>query len=391
MNSQKLFHDFIRTYDDESNHMEDVFSFLDRSSRPAAERVRNVLNKWYDNYPDKYKSVLYKNIRAKKFPDTFFELFLHELLLSFNYKIEIHPTAPSNKSTHPDFRGEDNLGRSVFLEGTLVTDESDEEKARNKVQSLLYDQINQLELPDYFINLHRIYIPRGGQPSGKKLKQFILNCYRNLNYESVLTLMENNASHLIPRLTYKENELEIDFNFIPVAKEYRERTNHKPIGIYPGGTKLGNFGETLRTKITKKANKYGKLNSPFIIAVNCLGWGIHKRDEIHALFGIDGIDSLNSSNEIQLDENINGAWYGSNGPRNKRVSGVIFTKVYPWNLAKADITFYHNPWATYPYEGQLTKFPQMIFSDNKFKSIPGITFGEALSLDFDWPGELFDY
>jgi hypothetical protein len=384
-----LFDDFVRTYDGVANHMEDDFSFLNRSARPASTRVRAILEEWFEDYPDQHKSELKRRL-SSDFSVGFFELLLHNLLLQLDYDVEVHPSVPSKGRGHPDFLIKDSAGTNVFLEAAIVTDESKEEKAQNRVRSVLYDQINQLEIPDYFLDVSRIHNPIGKQPSGRKLRQFISGCINSLNYEHILTLAQLGAINDLPRWTYKEKELEIDFGVIPVSPENRGKLSHKAMGSYPGGFKWGGSDAAIRSKIVKKAQKYGHLGAPYLIAVNCLSkWGTDRNDEIRALFGTERFSLKDFGSQVDPDRKPDGVWLGPKGPRRRRLSGVILTTVFPWNLPKANVTLFHNPWADYPYKGSLCRLPQAIVTEHGIAMIGGDSFGSVFSLHHDWPGELF--
>ena len=384
-----LFDEFVRTHDDVSDHIEDTFSFLNRSARPASARVRVILEEWYNRYPDQHKYELKQKFRSD-FSVGFFELLLHELLLRLNHDVEVHPSVLSTQRRCPDFRIEDSAGASVFLEATIVTDESKEEKAQNRVRSVLYDQINQLEIRDYFLDVSRIDNPTGKQPSGRKLRQFISACINSLNYEELSILAQLGAINDLPRWTYRENELEIDFGVIPVSPEYRGKLSHKSIGIYPGGGRWGSSDTAIRSRIIKKAQKYGHMGTSFLIAVNCLSkWGTNKSDESRALFGTESVSLKDLGRQLDPDRKPDGVWLGPKGPRKRGLSGVILTTVFPWNLPKANVTFFHNPWADYPYKGPLRILPQAIVTEDGIKRTEGAMLGSVLSLPDDWPGGLF--
>jgi hypothetical protein len=389
MRTMMLFDEFVRTYNGKANHMEDDFSFLNRSARSAYERVRAVLEDWYESYPDHHKGELKRRLRSD-FSAGFFELLLHQLLLRLNYDVEVHPAMASTRRTRPDFQIKDSAGTVVFVEAVIVTDESREEKARNKVFSVLYDQINHLEIPDYFLDIDTIHNPKGKQPSGRRLRRFISTCIKSLNYEALSMLLQVGAIEDLPRWTYKEGELEIDFGVIPVSGENRGKLDHKPIGIYPGGFRWGGSDSAIRSKIIKKAQKYGHLGTSYLIGVNCLSkWGTSKSEEIRALFGTERVSLKHFCSQVDPDQKPDGVWLGPKGPRKRGLTGVLLTTVYPWNLPKANLTLFHNPWADYPYKGPLCRLPQAIVTEDGIKMIEGDMFGSVLSLPRNWPGELF--
>jgi hypothetical protein len=49
--------------------------------------------------------------------------------------------------------------------------------------------------------------------------------------------------------------------------------------------------------------------------------------------------------------NPDGAWRGPQGPRNTRVSAVLYAQgITPWNLARTRASVIINPWARRPFE-----------------------------------------
>ena len=314
---------------------------------------------------------------------------MHELLYRFGYEIEIHPLLTSTKRGHPDFVGK---GKDVlFLEATLATDESEEERGRNKVLAVLYDQINEIDLPNYFLDIQRVHNPTGKQPSGKRLRDFISRSLQELNYDALLVASQLGAIDQLPSWTYKQGELEIDFAVIPASKENRGKDKHRPIGILSGGIRWGGADSAISDAIIKKAGKYGRLGQPYIIAVNCLSpFGATRRDDLKALFGTDEPHFQDSKVGPKLNGIVNGVWYRANTPQYKRISAVLVTRVYPWNLPIAEVTLYHNPWPEYPYGGRLTELPQVKLSMGQLLLVPGKLFGKCFSLADDWPGRLFD-
>ncbi len=314
---------------------------------------------------------------------------MHELLLRSGYEVEVHPIVTSTTKRRPDFAGR--AKDVLFLEATLATDESNEEKGRNRVLAVLYDQINQMELLDYFLDINRVHNPTGKQPSGKKLRDFISRSVQGLNYDALLVASQLGCIDQLPSWTYREGELEIDLSVIPASKENRGEGKHSPMGIHSGGSRWGGGDTAIREAILKKAGKYGRLDAPYIVAVNCLSpFGTTRRDDLKALFGTDEPYFQESEDEPKLDGIVDGAWYHADAPQYRRISAVLLARVYPWNLPIADVTLYHNPWAYHSYHGQLTELPQVKLSKSRLHFIPGKLFGGCFSLPDDWPGQLFD-
>src|SRR5205085_9975534 len=79
----QLFNDGVRTYEGFREPQESIYQFLNRSARPEYEETRNLLEKWFQDYPEPYKLNLSKEFSSK--PDqqllgAFFELYCYTLL-----------------------------------------------------------------------------------------------------------------------------------------------------------------------------------------------------------------------------------------------------------------------------------------------------------------------
>lgn len=388
MEDDKLFDQLVRTYNGRAIHSEDTFSFLNRSARPAAARVRSVLEEWFSRYPDAHRLDLKRRF-SSGFQVGFFELLLHELLVRSQYEVDVHPELSPTQPRQPDFRARDAPGNTLYLEAAVVRDESRAVRGQNRMLGKLYDQINQLSIPDYFLDIIDIRNPEKRQPHARRFKKFVRECLQNLNYDEVMRVAELGTFDDLPSWTFKEESIEIDFGVIPVSRENRGKLNHRPIGMYPGRFQWRRTDEALRDTICHKSTWYGSLNAPYLIAVSC-PLETDKIDEMQALFGTEEFVLTGLNRQPDFRRKPDGVWFGPTGPKNTRVSGVLIAKVLPWNLPKAEVCLYHNPWAAHPYQGPLTNLPRVVAVEERFKTVPGSSLGSLLSLPEEWPGKLFD-
>ena len=373
-----------------ASHLESTFSFLSRSNRPAAASVRSALEDWFSHYPDDHKRELAVRFQSD-FNSAFHELWLHELLKKCNYRIEVHPESTHHRTSRIDFKAIDPESGKLYLEAAGVTDESDEERAYDRLLGLFLDHINKMHIPDYFIRFVEIRNPNRLQPSAKRLENFISKCIDSIEYEDVLRLSELGAIDDLPVWQYKQDDLEIEFGVIPVSRANRSRLDHQVVGVYPGSFRWGNATIALRRKIAKKATKYGRLDAPFIVAVNCLSkWGTEQIDEIQALYGTEEFLVDVHRHAIQPRRKPDGVWRGLKGPKNRTVSGVLFTQIGPWNLPLARVCLYLNPWAFHPYDGPLARLPRAVPANGELKCLPGSSVAEIFNLPEGWPGKLFE-
>jgi hypothetical protein len=382
-----LFDDHERTYIGPANHNESEFSFLNRSARSTISRVRDVLQNWFDQYPESDKRELRSKIRDD-FYSSFFELFLHELLRRTVTRVEVHPQTLSQRSTRPDFLAEDSSGNRFFAEAVVASDESTEEQARQRVQAVIYDEMNKAQVSDYFLAIKRIINPHNLQPSGKRLRKWLHTQLSMVDYENVFRASSEGRLDDLPNWLYQDGQFTIEIELLPVSRERRGHLDHRPIGAYPLETRWGGSERSLRNSLRQKAGKYGTLGVPFVIAVNTRSkWGTSRYEVMEALFGDIEFVARQDEATLRPSQKPNGLWLSRRGPTYTRVSCVLVTSVGPFNLPTAEICLYHNPWAQFPYGGELTKLPQAMMVKGKMQWLNGLSLGSALELVNGWPGE----
>lgn len=160
----RLFDDILRKDTGPAFYSEDYFTYLNRSARPEAEKVRWLLETWFSHYPQKEQVELRERFRMAEL-SAFYELFLHELLLKLGCEVEIHPQKEDADGKHPDFLVKPPDGYCFYIEAVLATGESkEEEAARNRINTV-YDCINDLNSPNFFIGINHVKGTPRTQPS----------------------------------------------------------------------------------------------------------------------------------------------------------------------------------------------------------------------------------
>ena len=102
-----LFDRINRTDAVPSNNQESMFDGLNRLAWKNAEKIRNLLDRWFDDYPVNHQKELRGRFRSPRNADhqgAFFELFMHRLLMDLGFKIEVNPL--THLSNTPDFLAE---------------------------------------------------------------------------------------------------------------------------------------------------------------------------------------------------------------------------------------------------------------------------------------------
>jgi hypothetical protein len=362
-----LFEDFERTYEGIADQNEDTLSFVNRSAWPECHQIRAILENFYNSYPKQQRPKL-KTRLQKQFDSAFFELFLHQLLLRNGCDVVVEPELTTTSSI-PDFSARFTDGNEVIVEATVATDLSNKEKARNaRIETLRREIDSKLPSTDFWVSLGQVSDENLVPPS-KDIIRFIRAKLLAIGWESVIEELKQRP-YAIPTWTYKnEAGFEVEISAFPKAPEMRGKPTVRTVGAVPGGVRWGGSSHALKKAITDKCSKYGRLNIPFVVAVNAISsWGTGLEDVEEALFG----------STIQNDKR-KAVWIGPQGPRNRGLSAVLIAKVWPWNIASSELRLHHNPFARYPCANLHWKIAQAVGQPPNVKSTDGIT-----------PNELFD-
>ena len=112
---------------------------------------------------------------------------------------------------------------------------------------------------------------------------------------------------------------------VPIALEKRGSGRSEPLVIGPARAEATDSSTPVQDAITKKANKYGQLEAPLVVAVNVWDPFFGKSDEVAALFGKEQIVYYEDLPEpsAKLSREPHGVWIqgGTNrGTRGSRLS-----------------------------------------------------------------------
>ncbi len=161
MSDHLLFDVGDRTRHDPARYSEAHFVFLNRSAWPEASRVRDQLERWFGRYPTTADNPARerRDLRGRFRSPTdvvhtsaFFELLLHELLVGLGCGVVVHPSVPGS-ARRPDFRVTPPAGNPFYLEAVLATGESETAAAARARLNSVYDVLNALECPNFFISV----------------------------------------------------------------------------------------------------------------------------------------------------------------------------------------------------------------------------------------------
>ncbi len=385
----RLFDNIDRNDNGAKLYAEPKFRYLNRSARVEAERIRDVLEKWFSMYPTENAKDLLGRFRSQNdynHLSAFFELFLHELLLIFDCHVDIHPSLP-HTTRKPDFLVTDPNGFQFYLEAIVVMGESKEMTAARARTWKLFDTINKrIKSQDFLIGIQLKEWPKNPPPI-REVVNYLENILKESDYHEIVESEEHSSTQA---LNWRGNGWIVSFFLIPKSKSSNNTNdNYRPIGVTMEPVKLGNSRQAIRDAVVYKAKRYSDLELPYVIALNTMECYVDFQDIIDALYGeeqviVEFTDSVPGKQECTRLPN--GAWTRKSGPRYTRNSAVLLTKRLDcWNINGSDIRLYHNPWAKKPYKSVFNSLPQSVLEDNIFKMTDGDSISKIFGLPPGWP------
>jgi len=390
----KLFDDVVRTYQGPSLYAEPAFAYLNCSARPAAANIRQTLEVWFSRYPESEQSEFQTRFRSNddvNHHSAFFELLLHELLLQMNCHVQIHPSSLCNSTTkRPDFLITSPTGSQFYIEAVVATGISADERAARARMNDVYDALNRLDSPNFFIGLDIAGVP-STPPRARQMRAFLKVRLDKLNPDEVGELWKTGGIKAVPHWHYGHDGWIIDFYPIPKSPSMRGRPGVRPIGTQSFEPKFVDASTPIKDTIVGKAGRYGDLDLPYVIAVNSLDENsVDRIDVMDALFGketyVVAFGPSGAIGEPKIERELNGVWTSKSGPTYTRVSAVLLAiRAMPWTIGSAGVLLIHNPWAQRPYDSELTQLPQGVPQEGRIRWQDGLSLGKALGISPGWP------
>ena len=343
-----LFGEMNRTDTSPRQRSESLFSYLNRSADREATAVRARLDMWFKRFP--FEACNDVRARFSKADDrahkgAAFELFIHELLTQLGCTVEVHPSVPG-KESRPDFLAHYEDCR-FYVETTYI-EPSTSPFARDPLEEDAVAKINSLPSPDFYL-LTQVEGKLSSAPSREQVVRPFLELLAAHTPDDVQRAIDVGGPLAAPSRTVTHGSWSLQGWLVPIVPENRGSGRSRPLVIGPGRAEATDSSTPVQNAITKKANKYGHLDSPLVVAANVWDTFFGKSDEIEALFGKEQIVYYDESPELsaKLSREADGVWIqGGYQPRYTRLSAVlIFRGLVPWNLRNVPTCFYVNPFA----------------------------------------------
>lgn len=366
---------------------EPIYAYYQDSARPGVAAIRALLEEWFQELPENERRDLQQRFRSpmeRQHRAAIFELFLHHFLLRCGFEVGFHPDI-AGVTTHPDFLVSRNGQALFYLEAIAVSNSAREEAEANRMNQV-YDALNNLRSPDFYLGLRVEGAPETPVPAAR-LRGALAQWLAGLDLEAIRQCYLEERHEDVPTYEWSHDGWRIVFDPIPKGEEARENLSLRPIGMtMPVRATWLTQDRSLRDGVARK-DRYGTLGLPLVVAVQIIDeFGIDRIDVLNGLFGQEAIavDTLGNTRHERVP---NGAWVSPNGPVHRTISAVMaWSTLDPWNFTRIEPIVIHNPHATMPLPHNLLPVAQSVVDRQTGVLVeqPGNSMEELFGLAKNW-------
>jgi hypothetical protein len=184
-----LFDELARTELRSARYSESRFNYYNQSARPSIAVLREMLEAWFERYPEDKKASLRGRFRSEndsQHKSAFFELYVHELLVRLDFDVEAEPDL-ADSGTHPDFLAYRSGTPKFYVEATLAGLPTQSEYSADRRKAAVQDVINSINSPNFFLGIDIQGAPTSPPPT-KKLRQTGLALLTLIRLESSIKM-----------------------------------------------------------------------------------------------------------------------------------------------------------------------------------------------------------
>lgn len=374
------------------NYTESDFEYLNESARPAVVAFRRLASEWFARVPSHAQVDLRARFRSPnsfQHHSAFFELYLHEMLIQLGYTVEVHPPMIGINST-PDFLATRSGALRFYLEATLAGIPSGDEQAAGARAGQVYDCINTIDSPNFFLRLDVRGAPDTPPPT-QRLRRDLAEWLRGLEPDKIQTMYDAAGEDEIPELHWSHDGWDITFQPIPKSPKSRGRAGVRPIGMQVPQPRWLSTHTDIKKAIESKTGKYGQLGLPFIVAINVFADHCDNIDIMNALFGEEFVSVTQKADGTLLQKpgrKPNGVWVRPQGIANEDISGALVVSfITPWTMGVLTPELFHNPWASRPITASDWTLPQCIpdLNTGSVEHRQGVSGASLFRMPMPWP------
>ena len=375
--------DPVQRHAGQGRYSESHFAYLNRADGSAWQRIRDLHEEWYSDYPDAAGDLRarFRESDIRQHAPAWWELYTHALFRRLGYTVEVHPEL-AGTSRRPDMlvaRGDSRM----YVECVVLFEDGSDPGSDG--QAWLRDCIDSAKHPDLIVGVG--IRARGSQrPREREVTKRIEEWLNSLNYDDV---HDAHAAHAgLPTETFDFRGWRVVLTALPMAPHRRG----VDCGRIAYGPSTGMFVVTavdgIRRVLEKKASQCRGVDSPLVIAMLSRAVFARQHELARACFGSDAIKLDETGSAAELVQQADGYWRPQPHPHGRRVSAVLFSEHLHASRIAAELpTLWVNPWANNPIADQLPFETRTahntghVFLASEGTSSPA----EAFGLPTDWP------
>lgn len=363
---------------------ESEFAYLNRTGRPELRAAANLMEDWFSRCPFQDRKHIRGHIRSrddKKLNAAFFELFLMELLCALDCEFETHPNL-SHTNKRPDFLVHPKQGDSFYLEAVTVNP-SDQETREDRFKSQVLEQIHRIQDPRFHLTIRDLGT-LSEQPSGSRIRREVEAWLQELDPRDVDNALTGTGEMSVAERDFHSGDWTITVRAWPKSQ------GDSRIGIIHQA-ETSTESDRIENAIREKATRYGKLNLPYVVAVN-IG-RLPFSNDYNVETAMDGPErwhfQLKKDRTIEtlgFDRAGQGALYHQGEPQNTRVSAVLAVfGLQPARVRRTRLKLFHNRGTPKAYHSVLTRLPQAVVEGGRYREIPGLSIEDLFQLPENYP------
>lgn len=369
-----------------AGRLEPEYQYLSTSARPSASRIRSILESWWALYPDDHKPDLrrrFGNRAGHVHAEAFWELLMFGLFTHMGARVTVHPIVPGATS-RPDFLIEHATGETFYLEATVESNTSDQDRARHAVKQQLFDTINRRSNNPGFVWAIDVEECGSGQLKPRAVIHELSAFAGTLDYDQVVQHVRTGGFPPKFEFVYCADGWRIHFEPWPLAPGQDPKSVEQvAIEMMPG--EWTNIDDAIMGAILGKCAQHPILDLPLVVALNSThSYAFGTRDFANALYGKAGVFV-----QHMPDGTVRGAfgrrsacvWRGPTGARNGQLVAVLGgTQIGAWNFHHRELIVFRQPGLD---PEPLTVWPLPRFLPDETVSSTD-TLGECLELPGEW-------
>ena len=383
--SQTLFDSFVRTDGEPARAEEDSFAFLNRAATPYWERVRTFVDQAFAAYPESDAADLRPRFQSRRWSDhvgAWWELYLFTLLQALGLEVEVHPDLPG-VATRPDFRASDREG-PFFIEARHVAAGIMSDARTVGRDGWITGPLDELAHADFMVGV-RILDRAAERPRRRAVTAGVLAWLDSLDRDEVAARPPRD----FPTFVGNAGGWRFELSALPVKPRASGGGRRRLVGIYPGASGYDNTSPALRAALKEKAAKYGRPESPFVLAPLLTSGFTSNDDVVSALYGSEAVTfPIGDPSQGKLVRRRDGFWVSGEGFRGTRISAVLLGQsVLPWTVSGPLPRLWIHPSAARPLPSHFG-LPTARLDDAGMLQLSDDdrTGADVFGLAPDWPG-----